>query len=317
LHNNFFMSLLLIIFLTSCSPSTVVPTTVTDSASPTAKNLTSSTQINTPSPSATIVSLASETPSPTATPWAFKSLISPNGEFVANAYFESEHPSGVQTIEIRDKEGKLIWQIPYQGELPTGDSRPLLNVFQWSNDGSELYFYYVWSPDGGDMAFWWTGYDLQKLDIKTGDIQHPLPGEGLMSFTISPDGTQIAYTRRQDQPSIIYVRNLSTGLEKKAYVLFGSKDYVRVGDIHWSPTGKELAFQTETDELMVQTIYLNLTTMRQRVIREYFFDKAHFQGWTNDGKLEFNEYNKGLYQIVHVDLSNNESVIIGTPTPKP
>jgi dipeptidyl aminopeptidase/acylaminoacyl peptidase len=297
--------------LASCQPNTELPLPTAIESLPTKALLLTSTQAATPSSPATII--------PTSTPWPFKSMISPNGEFVANAYFENQLPSGMQTIEIRNKENKLLWQIPYQGELPTGDPRPLLNIFQWSNDSSQLYFYYVWSPDGGDRAFWWTGYDLQKFDIKTGEIQQILPGKGFMSFSISPDGKQIAYTRRMDQPSVIYVRDLSTGVEKTAYVIFRSKNYVRVGDIRWSPTNKELAFQTETDELIVQTIYLNLLTMKQRVIREYFFDKADFHGWTSDGKLEFKQYNKGLgnYEIVHIDVDNGELMVIGTPTPKP
>jgi Tol biopolymer transport system component len=113
---------------------------------------------------------------------------------------------------------------------------------------------------------------LQKIDIKTGDIQYLLPGKGFMSFEISPDGTKIAYTRSQDKPSIIYIRNLSTSSEKTAYVKFGSKNYDLVGDIHWLATGKELAYQTETDDFVVQTIFLDTVTMNQKVIREYHPD---------------------------------------------
>ena len=248
---------------------------------------------------------------------AFKILDSPNEEYVAKAYFENDHPSGKQTIEIQNKKGKLIWQIPYQGEMSTSDPRPSLAIFQWSSDSSQLYFYYAFSPDGGDRAFWWTGFDLQEFDIKTGEIQYVLPGKGFMSFAISPDGMQIAYTRQQDNPSIIYTRSLSTGVEKAAYVIFGSKNYSRVGDIHWSSTGKQLAFQTETDDGMVQTIYLNLSTMKQKVVREYKLLAMDFQGWTDDGKLEFREYGDTFSQIVHVDVKDNETFIIGTPTPNP
>jgi hypothetical protein len=315
LRNTLPVLLLLIIIQTSCSPNTATPATVQNSVLPTAKILPTSTHASTPIPSETIIPTISETPSPTAI-WAYQTLMSPNGELVANAYIDF-HPSGKQTIEIRNKDGELVWQIPYQGEMPTGDPSPLLSIFQWSKDSSQLYFYYDRPTDGGDGGFWWTGYNLQKFDVRTGSTRHVLPGNGFMSFAISLDRTQIAYTRQQDQPSIIYIRNLSTGLEKAAHVILGSKNYDMVGDIHWSPTGKELAFQTETEDFMVETIYLNIATMEQRVIREYKVSSLVFQGWTSDGKLEFMEFEKTGVQIIRVDVNNNETVVIGTPTPTP
>lgn len=267
------------------------------------------------SPSST-AEIPTKIPSATSTPWAFKSLMSPNGEFVANAYFEYQLPSGLPAIEIRDKEGKLIWQIPFQGERPTSDPHRSLDIFQWSKDSSKLFFHYVLFPDGGDRAFWWTGFDLQAFDMKTGESQYVLPGEGFMSFAISPDGTQIAYTRSQDNPSIIYIRSLSTGVEKTAYVLFGSKNYIRVGDIYWSPGGTEIAFQTEASEYKAQTIYLNLATMKQQIVREYTVTTSYFQGWSEDGNLEFLDLQNGV-KIVHLNPGNGEKIIIGTPTEQP
>jgi hypothetical protein len=210
--------------LVSCTPN-ISLTTATISAS-TQELLPIATLTLTPQPSA----IPTETPQTniaytSTNSLAFKSLPSPNGNFIASAFFGASHPSGVQTIEIRDKNGKLIWHIPYQGELPTGDPQPLLTIYQWSSDSHYLYFHYVWSPDGGDRAFWWTGYDLQKFDLNTGNIQRVLPGKDFMSYAISPDGTQIAYIRRQDKPSIIYILDLSTMLEKTAYVLFPETNY--------------------------------------------------------------------------------------------
>lgn len=323
MRNILFISLLLIITLASCSPSTALPSTVINSTIPTAKIVSTSADTSTQKPSATIappISL-SETPPPTTTPQAFKSLVSPNGEFIANAYSEYQHPSGIQTIEIRNKKDELIWQVPYQGEQPTGDPSPLLYLFQWSNDSSQLYFYYILSPDGGERAFWWTGYDLQKIDIKTGDIQSLLPGKGFMSFKISPDGTLIAYIRSQDKPSIIYIRNLSTGSEKTAYVKFGSKNYALVGDIHWSATGKELAYQTQTDDFVVQTIYLDTVTMNQKVIREYHPSFVLlFNGWADNRRLQFSEISADGWrydEVFQIDVLTSEMFIIGTPTPNP
>src|SRR6185312_5339302 len=79
----------------------------------------------------------SETPSPTAD-LAGQVLYSPNGELVAKWYDEFTRSSGKQTIEVQDKSGRLIWQIPYQGEMPTGDPHPSLILYRWSKDSSVL-----------------------------------------------------------------------------------------------------------------------------------------------------------------------------------
>jgi hypothetical protein len=318
LRNILFVSLLIISTLASCSPSKTLPPTVTDSGSSTANTLLTST----PEPSATIESPQNETPSLTPTPRAFNSLTSPNGEFIASAYDESQLPSGIPTIEIRDKDGKLVWRIPFQGEMPTSDPHDILDIFQWAKDSSQLYFYYVFYPDGGDRAFWWTGSDLQKIDLTTGEIQPVLPGKDFMSFAISPDGTQIAYTRQQDKPSIFYVRDLVTGSEKTAYVLFGSRNYARVGAILWSPSGKEIAFQTETDENVVQTIVLNLSTMKQKVILKYnLVDSWIFvDAWASDEKLQFSQLPSSIAQpvtVFQIDVETLETLELGTATPTP
>ena len=57
--------------------------------------------------------------------------------------------------------------------------------------------------------------------------------------------------------------------------------------------------------------------MKQKVIREYKLFDMEFQGWTDDGKLEFREYGNTFSQIVHVNTKNNETIIIGTTTPSP
>jgi Tol biopolymer transport system component len=154
--------------------------------------------------------------------------------------------------------------------------------------------------------------------VQNGKIEQVIPGErkGFVAFAFSPDETQLAFTREQDSPSIIFIRNLSTGAEKTANVLFPEKNYIRVGDIHWSPSGKEIAFQTESSDYIAQTIYLELSTMKQKAIREYMVDSSYFQGWSEDGNLEFIDLENGIY-IVHVNPRNDETIVIGTPTPIP
>lgn len=246
-------------------------------------------------------------------------LISPSGEFIAefdNAY---SHPATrPQVIKILDKNGSLLWGIPYQHGISRSDPHPSLSIYRWSKDSQYLYFYYGYGPDGGDRAFWWDGFDLQRINVYNGDIEQVLPGdrEKFVAFAFSLDETQIAYTREQDNPSIIYIRNLSTGKEKTAEVISQSNNYVRVGDIHWSLSGQEIAFQTESKDSIAQTIVLNPSTMKQKVVRKYMVSTSYFQGWSEDGNLEFFDVGNGVY-IVHVNPKSGETIVIGTPTSGP
>lgn len=297
-------------FVIACTPQNSAPTVTSSPIPPTSTVTLTPTTASTPE----------IFPTPTSTlKLPDQILNSPNGEYIAefdNAY---GHPAfEPQVIEIFDKNGSLLWEIPYQHEIATYDPHPGLTVYGWSKDSTYLYFYYDFHPDGGDFAFWWEGFDLQRINVQTGDIEQVIPGdrEKFVAFAFSPDETQIAYTREQDNPSILYIRNLSTGAEKTAKVISSSMDYVRVGDIHWSPSGKEIAFQTETDEFMAQTIVLNPANMEQKVIREYLVSTAYFQGWSDDGNLEFLDTEKGV-RIVHINPKNNETIVIGTATPRP
>jgi len=299
----------LIVLLVACTPQVIAP-------------ITTDTPTLTPTSTKPIFPTITETPSPTTKPPDL-TLDSPNGEFIAELDNAFSHPAyEPQVIQILDKNGSLLWEIPYQHETAMVDPHPSLNIYGWSKDSTYLYFHYDSSPDGGDYAFWWDGFDLQRINVQTGNIERVVSSHsnGYVAFAFSADETQIAYTRAQDNPSIIFIRNLSTGAEKTANVIFPSKNYIRVGNIHWSPSGKEIALQTETSDYMVQTIYLDLSTMKQKVIREYELFIIDFQGWTSDGKLEFREF-KSYWdtssQIVHVDPRNNMSVVIGTPTPRP
>ncbi len=253
---------------------------------------------------------------PTATPVMPTDVVpSPNGQFIARLWHSGVYnmPDERPTIDILNKDGSLLWQIPYQGEVATFMPSPVLQIYAWSPDSADLYFFYVFSPDGGDFAFLWTGYDLQKIHVADGHIERVLPGEGMMSFAFSPDGKQIAYSGVEKPPKFLYVRNLLTGAEKRAPVATSPSDNLMVGDIHWSPYGKSLAFQTQDSDYMVQTIYLDIAHMKTRVIREYKLYEMWFEGWTSNGNLRFYQYQK----VVAIDPSSGQTIIIGTPTPQP
>jgi WD40 repeat protein len=310
--NKFFLVALLTISFVACTPQSVASTATALPVTPTSTATFTPTETSTPE----IVPTSTSTTKPTPV----DILNSPNGEFVVefdNAY---SHPAfEPQVIKILDKNGSLLWEIPYQHETAMVDPHPGMSIYGWSKDSSYLYFYYYFSPDGGDRAFWWDGFDLQRINVQTGEIEQVIPGdkESFVAFAFSPDETHIAYTRAQDNPSIFYIRNLATGVEKTANVIITSMNYIRVGSIVWSPSGDKIAFQTESDDYVAQTIYLDPSTMKQQVVREYMVDTSYFDGWSDDENLVFLDIKGGKGYIVHLNLKSGEIVEIGTPTPQP
>jgi len=298
----------LVILLAACQGSTDPQTTPTSLTTPTF----------TPTPTHTITPTASETPMAVHTPWAVSSLTSPDGAFTANSYLKEDHPSGIFTIEIRDQDDQLLWSIPAQNISPTDDPDAKLNYLQWSKDSTHLYFYTTaYRGSGGINTFWWNGYDLQKINVLSGEIQPVLMGEDLMSFAINPDEPQMVYMRRADQPNLIYLRDLSTGEEKTTPMINTTGELMVIGDLHWSQNGDKIVFQTQDSDGMIQTIVLNPLTMEQKQILVYLVYTYEFYGWTDDGQLEFLELNQKGPQIIHIDPENGTPLVIGTPTPSP
>ncbi len=304
---------LLIAFIVACTPRYSAPTTTSlpASSSPTSAETIIPTETNTP----VILPTETSTPKPPD-----QILNSPNGEFVAvfdNAY---SHPAyEPQVIQIFDKNSSLLWEIPYQHETAMVDPHPSLAIYGWSKDSAYLYFYYFFSPDGGDRAFWWDGFDLQRIKSQTGEIEQVIPGdkESFVAFAFSLDETQIAYTRQQDNPSIFYIHNLVTGTDKTTNVITSAHNYIRVGSIVWSPSGNKIAFQTESDDYVAQTIFLDLSNMKQKVVREYLVDTSYFDGWSDDNNLRFLDIKGSKGYIVNLNIINGKLVEIGTPTPQP
>ena len=306
MRNIIFSSWLLVVFLVSCTLGSATKPTATLTTFP------SSTTTPTLLPSATITPTASKTPSPTATfePYLMDSIVSPNGEYIAYAYdfYWNYH----QTIEIKDRDEKLIWRIPYQGELPDGDPHPYMGIYRWSNDSSRLYFCYSWASDGGDPPIQISCYNLQQLDIKTGKIQ---------SVVISPDESRVGYIICQDRSCIVHVQNISTGFDKTASVFFGSNEQLaQLWNISWY-ADPGFVFHLQNKNQIIRTFYLNISTMKYVVIKKYPAPPipgwAEFQGWVDKNTLEFLESGNVGVQVIHIDIRNGGTIVIGTPTPTP
>jgi hypothetical protein len=306
------------------TPTNTVSPTKTRTRNPTATNTTipTITHSTTPTPNATFTPVATRDR-------ASQILQSPDGQLVAKLYDLYNYPTGVDTIEIQDlkssvvmvipfqgkilrEDGSVFWDIPSPGEMWQIDPHPNLRILEWSKDSQDLYFYYALSVDGGPSL--WDGYDLQQVHIETGDISKTLPGNGAMAFSFSPSQEYLIYSRAQDKPARIFVRNVLTGVERSIKLISEKSDY-QVGGFHWSPyNDKELLFYTLDGEWF-QVYFLNIETKSQAMLIEFFSEDYWFDSWLSSGRIRYTTYPEK--EITEIDVRTLEKVVIGTATPTP
>ena len=106
-------------------------------------------------------------------------------------------------------------------------------------------------------------YVINRYDREEGDIERVTGGPGgAISPTISPDGSQLAFVKRVRTQSVLYVRDLDTGIEKpvfdnmsqdqqQAWAIFGPYT-----NFNWTPDGTHLIFwaQGGIHKLNVETL---------------------------------------------------------------
>lgn len=275
------------------------------------------TKTPTHTPLPTYTKFPTSTPDPNATPsptpdLADQVVISPDGHFVAKLYSGYIYPTGVETIEIQNAGAEVLWIIPYQGEVPTGDPRRYLRVYQWAQDGKHLYFYYTFSYDGAHTL--WNGFDLQVMNVETGNIQQVIDSDELVAFQFSRNERYLAYTRANDSPRKLFVRDMQTGTERSVTAHPDSENYVQAGWIVWSADSKEIVYQTWEDE-WIQVYHVDIATMQTKMVFEYWVESYWFNGWSADGvSLEFMSYEE---EIVAIQIDSGEQIMVGTVTPTP
>jgi Tol biopolymer transport system component len=99
-----------------------------------------------------------------------------------------------------------------------------------------------WSPDGQRLAW---SQDGHILVAETGVWEGQVVAEGEAPIW-SPDGSKITYTRIQDNTFSLYTASLEDGSE--ARVVSYDDVLVLVGDIVWSPDGRQLVLPLPTSQ---------------------------------------------------------------------
>jgi hypothetical protein len=289
-----YSAILISLFLLSCSSQAgnLKPQATISSAQTPTKTLT---------PTLTKQPTSSPIPSPTPNP---DIINSPDGNFSAQVITKV---SEIPKIEIRDKAGNVVWEIPYQYTWDENSApNTYLKIYGWSLNSDKVYFYYYFSYDG-----WYTlsvGSDLQSIDVHTGKIGKVI-ADCCFSFDFSSDMTHIAYTLNNE----VGILDLINGSKITANILPGN--YEQTGWAHYSPSGDMVIFHTLDETGMVKSILLNVHDMSQKVILEFVVESIFYAGWSETENLRYWQVdNRSVFEV---DKQTLEQVLIGIATPYP
>lgn len=128
-------------------------------------------------------------------------------------------------------------------------------------------------------------YAISKLDLTTGIIDKIAGGSGgAMRPQISPDGTQLAYVKRDRLKSLLLIQDLTTGEEKVIYSDL-SKDQQEAWAIfglypnfNWLPDSRYLVFYAKGKIRLVDTITLFETEIPFSVdVKQTIQNALHFE----------------------------------------
>lgn len=160
---------------------------------------------------------------------------SDDGDWVADGVVAFPKGVGDQyytSLEVSLADGSVVWRAVDEWR-PIGLGWTSPRVLRWSRDGGRLYFTNLPVPDG--CALFVNGYDLQALDLATGEVTELVPGVGLW-LSLSPDERRLAYIGVGKRGLVL--RDLASG-EERGVRLDPGREYA-AGGVLWSPDGSAL-----------------------------------------------------------------------------
>lgn len=170
----------------------------------------------------------------------------PDGEyFIAKKHFSSTRSLGAGEIWMYHKSGgggiQLVEKKNNQQDIGEPSVSPDGRYVYYSEDNYPGGFF-QYNKDPNSQI-----YVIRRYDRETGEIETVTGGNGGAARPqISPDGEHLAFVRRVRTKSVLYVRELATGLERPVYQNL-SKDQQEAWAIfgvytgfNWTPDGKNI-----------------------------------------------------------------------------
>ncbi len=144
---------------------------------------------------------------------------SPDGQYiVAKKHFTTERSAGTGEVwmyHISGGEGVALV------ERPNEDHQKELGEPIYAPDGSAIYYTrnitsggtFIYAQDSNQDLF-----NIERYDLTTGEVTTAVSGfGGAVRPTPSPDGTMIAFVRRENLQSGLYVRDIASGVDRRIY----------------------------------------------------------------------------------------------------
>ncbi len=175
---------------------------------------------------------------------------SPDGQFIAaKKHFTTGRSLGTGEVWVYHVSGgggvALV-------ERPNEQHQKELGEPIYAPDGSSIYYTrnvtpgsnFEYAQDSNTRLF-----DIKRYDLSTGETTTAVGGlGGAVRPTPSPDGKMIAFVRRENTQSKLYVKNLATGVERKIYDDLDQdvqETWAVTGvypNMDWTPDGRSIVF---------------------------------------------------------------------------
>ncbi|EKE87669.1 amidohydrolase family protein [Idiomarina xiamenensis] len=192
---------------------------------------------------------------------------SPDGEFlVARKHYTARRSLGAGEVWMYHKTGGSGVQLTARDNDQKDLGEPA-----FSPDGRYIYFS---QDDTPGKTFHYSKdslegiYEIKRYDRESGDIDVILAGAGgAIRPTPSPDGKYLAYIKREDFDSVLYLYNLQTGEQQRLFSDL-DRDMQETWAIHgvyptmdWTPDSQQLVFWAKG-----KIMRLNIADQSTRVI---------------------------------------------------
>ena len=201
---------------------------------------------------------------------------SPDGDYiVARKHFTATRSLGAGEVWLYHKAGGKGFQLTKRADDQKDLGEPM-----FSPDGRYVYFSHDATPG---KTFHYSKdsvagiYKIKRFDRQTGEIETIISGMGgAIRPTPSPDGKKLAYIKRDDFQTSLYVYDLTSGKHTKLYDKL-ERDMQETWAIHgvyptiaWTPDNDELVFwaggkinKLDVEDKSVENIAFNVDTNKK------------------------------------------------------
>ncbi len=221
---------------------------------------------------------------------SYSPTISPDGKFLAY----QKNNAAENTLNLKDIESGNDVEIEVEENIKVG-------FLKFSPNGDQIFFRTPGRPQSSQKIY----------EVSYFGGQAKLVAEDVWGyFSISPDGKQLAFYRRNPKQNKVFImiKNLETGEEKSVLEYALPKNLSVHKAPAWSPNGETIAFgPTGKNSSQSQIIFLDIATGKENLIKTKLPRIRQFAFMPDDKHLVLIAARKGTgFQLFRFDYTNGE-----------